>query len=340
MNRMLRLRTLARTEAKRHTTSGIVAWDRDRLLVNKQSFTLADLRSMVKGLCKTVRLQLLKDVLLLDLDERDCVRPGTTALPGLSIDRLVDHPAELATGWSFLKHPSNKLDDWPKWLLDRVLAEATLRDRFLCGVDSSQQPARALWRDYAVCEYMRGVRRFKESLFALVHLSGGGPGRGTEITSIQCENSAEGVGYQGVFAEGGLLSFTTTYHKGYSFSKHVKTTHRYVPREMLHNDVTRCTAFIWEPEPEEQWGDDGESDSDSDSSDDREELSQSSQQKPKSANLDGYWGTDRIRRVLRKQTFCYISAALGTHAWRHAYPAIHRELARDGQARDFLELLY
>ena len=35
-----------------------------------------------------------------------------------------------------------------------------------------------------------------------------------------------------------------------------------------------------------------------------------------------------------------MGAALGTRAWRHAYPAIHRELAKDGQARDFLESLY
>jgi hypothetical protein len=35
-----------------------------------------------------------------------------------------------------------------------------------------------------------------------------------------------------------------------------------------------------------------------------------------------------------------MGAALGTRAWRHAYPAIHRELAKDGQVRDFLESLY
>jgi hypothetical protein len=112
MNRMLRLRTLARTYAGRRNTPGIVSWDRDRLPVDKQSFSLADLRSMVKGLCETVRLQLLKNVLLLDLDETDNVRPGTTPLPELSMDRLVDEPTELATGWSFLKHPDNKLDKW------------------------------------------------------------------------------------------------------------------------------------------------------------------------------------------------------------------------------------
>ncbi|KAE8822995.1 hypothetical protein HRS9122_10470 [Pyrenophora teres f. teres] len=356
MNRMLRLRTLARSQSRRRNTPGIVSWDRDRLLVDKQSFSLADLRSMVKGLYETARWQLFKDVLLLDLDERDCVRPGTTTLPEVSVDQLVDQPAELATGWSFLKHPDNHLDGWQDWLLDRVLEEAPLRERFIRGMDNTQQPEQTLWRDDAVARYMKGVRRFKESLFTLVHLSAGAPARGTEITSIQCENSADGVGYRGVFLEGSLVSFTTTYHKGYSFSKRVKTIHRYVPQEvselvvyflglgrpfiddlqMLHNGVARPTAFLWEPEPEEQW----EDDSDSEEIDDGDEYGEADREKAQSANPDGYWGTDRIRRVLREQTFQYMSAALGTRAWRHAYPAIHRELAKDGQARDWLEVLY
>ncbi|PVH90291.1 hypothetical protein DM02DRAFT_49895 [Periconia macrospinosa] len=44
---------------------------------------------------------------------------------------------------------------------------------------------------------MKGVRMFKEGLFTFVHLSAGAPARGTKITSIQCENSADGVGYRG-----------------------------------------------------------------------------------------------------------------------------------------------
>ncbi|EFQ85737.1 hypothetical protein PTT_19226, partial [Pyrenophora teres f. teres 0-1] len=179
-------------------------------------------------------------------------------------------------------------------------------------MDNTQQPEQTLWRDNAVARYMKGVRRFKESLFTLVHLSAGAPARGTEITSIQCENSADGVGYRGVFLEGGLVSFTTTYHKGYSFSKRVKTIHRYVPQEvselvvyflglgrpfiddlqMLHNGVARPTAFLWEPEPEEQW----EDDSDSEEIDDGDEYGEADCEKAQSANPDGYWGTDRIRR--------------------------------------------
>jgi hypothetical protein len=87
-----------------------------------------------------------------------------------------------------------------------------------------------------------------------------------------------------VFAEGSLISFTTTYYKGYSFSKRVKTIYRYVPLEVselvvyylrlaqpfvddlqiMHNRVALPTAFLWELEPEEQW----EDESDSEKSDD------------------------------------------------------------------------
>ena len=59
---------------------------------------------------KVVRLHLLGGILLLDVDERGDVRGGTTPLPGLSLDKLVDQPAEMPKGWSLLKHLDNGLD--------------------------------------------------------------------------------------------------------------------------------------------------------------------------------------------------------------------------------------
>ncbi|KAJ9634929.1 hypothetical protein H2199_008793 [Coniosporium tulheliwenetii] len=67
--------------------------------------------------------------------------------------------------------------------------------------------------------------------------------------------------------ERGLVSFVTSYHKGYSASKEVKVVHPYVPREvseivvivqMLHERQDEFKAFLWEPEPEEEWSDDEE----------------------------------------------------------------------------------
>jgi hypothetical protein len=79
-------------------------------LINQQSFLLDDLRSTVKGLYKIARMQLLKDVLLLEMDARDQVRPGTTMLPELNLDQLVDQPADMLTGYSFLRHPDNNME--------------------------------------------------------------------------------------------------------------------------------------------------------------------------------------------------------------------------------------
>lgn len=360
MNRLLRLRALARAESRRRNADGVLSWSGDRLLLDQQSFSLDDLRSTVKGLYETARLQLLKDVLLLDLDARDQVRPGTTMLPELSLDRVVDQPAEMSTGYSFLNHPDNNMESWETWLLYRVVEESALRDRFIRGMDATQQPPRTLWHDAAVAAYMKTVRRFKETLFALVHLSAGGPARGTEITSIQYENSAEGVGHRGVFLDRGLVSFVSTYHKGYDFTKKVKAIHRYVPREvselvvyflglgrpfiddlqMMHYDVEEPTTFLWEPAPDEQEEDSEEEDNGEEEEGDADGDGGEEDRKQMPANPDGYWGTDRIRRVLKEQTSRYMAAALGTKAWRHAYPAIHRKLANDGQARDWLDVLY
>jgi hypothetical protein len=198
-------------------------------LINQQSFSLDDLQSTMKGLYETARMQLLKDILLLELDTRDQIQPSMTMLPELNLNRLADQLADMSTGYSFLRHPNNNMESWQTWLLFRVVEEPALQERFISGIDATQQPPRTLWHDAAVAAYMKAVRRFKETLFALVHLSRGGPARGTEITSIQCKNSAEGVRHRGVFVNAGLVSFVATYHKGYDFSKKVKAIHRYMP---------------------------------------------------------------------------------------------------------------
>ena len=52
---------------------GRVAWDSDKILVEKQMFTLVDLQLMVKGLYEIVRLQLLQELLLLDVNKQGTV---------------------------------------------------------------------------------------------------------------------------------------------------------------------------------------------------------------------------------------------------------------------------
>jgi len=213
-------------------------------------------------------------------------------------------------------------------------------------------------------------------------MTGGAPARGTEIVSVQYENGVNGRGARGVFVERGLVSFVTSYHKGYSASKKVKVIHRYVPREvseivvyylwlvepfvrivrMLHGRQDGFKAFLWEPEPEEGWSDEegeeeeeeekeGEDDeggggvgsaaewSDSEGEDD-EGMERQQREAQTPSNPDGFWGTDRVRAVMQKETSTRMGARMSTSIYRHAYPAIHRELTQDKGVAQTLDLTY
>ena len=146
------------------------------------------------------------------------------------MEELRDNHAKMMKGWNFLKDPRNPFkEDDERWLFRRVLAEEKLKRKFICEEWSN---GGIPWKDQGVFDYMRAIRRFKERLFVLVHMTGGAPARGTEIVSIQYKNGVNGRGTRGVYIDGGLVSFVTSYHKGYSASKKVKIIHRYVPREV------------------------------------------------------------------------------------------------------------
>ena len=88
------------------------------------------------------------------------------------------------------------------------------------------------WNEEEVERYFRQVRRFKEELIVLVHLSAGAPARATELISIHQENGEEARSQRGIFMDDGMVSFVTSYHKGFSASQKSKVVHRYVPREV------------------------------------------------------------------------------------------------------------
>lgn len=57
-------------------------------------------------------------------------------------------------------------------------------------------------------------------------------------------------------------------------------------------------------------------------------------------NIDGFWGTDRVRRVLQKQTGSRIGVKISTAIWRQIYPAIQREWSQDRGVREMLDEIY
>ena len=104
--------TYAKAKAREMKLARTISQDRDCLLVNKQTFTLADLQLGIKGLYKALYIQLFTKVLLLNINVVGCIKIGTTAaLPKLFLDQLVDQLSELGVGFSFLTYPKNKLSN-------------------------------------------------------------------------------------------------------------------------------------------------------------------------------------------------------------------------------------
>ncbi|KAK5138747.1 hypothetical protein LTR04_004236, partial [Oleoguttula sp. CCFEE 6159] len=302
----------------------------------------------------------------------------------LELDKLDDNPSETQTkGWNFLQNTRNTFEVKGKeWLYERALEDERLRRKFIRREQddrSSSGDPDIQWSIDGVRDYYEAIKKFKEWLLVLVHMTAGAPARGTEVVSIQYENGVDDKGHRGIFVEGGLVSFITSYHKGYSASKKVKIIHRYVPKEvseivvyylwlvqpfvkslqMVVQGQNEFKAFLWEPKPEEEWSDGEDEGSDEDAEeiridpvvewgdDENEEMDddiqvqgQQGRERQEPSNPDGFWDTDRVRSAIQKAKWTMMKAKISTSMWRHIHPAIHRELTRSKEIVQMLDLIY
>ena len=72
------------------------------------------MQRIVHSMCKELRQELMRNVLLLKVNDHSNVMPSCKPLPALNIDTLVDQPAELGQGYSFLKYLANYFNS-NKW---------------------------------------------------------------------------------------------------------------------------------------------------------------------------------------------------------------------------------
>lgn len=213
---------------------GVGYWIGDTLVLGYSQFSMSQLRSMIHGLVQTTRIELLKGLLLLSVDDEGQIKDGTTPLPPIDWSSVVDNPAELKLGWNFLKDTRNTFGGvvGNEWLSRRVAQEKGLRAQFIrsraTGASSSDS---AMWKRKRVEKYARAMRSFRSHFAVLVHMTGGQPARGTELVTIEYQNSIESES-RGVFIEDGLMAFVTAYHKNMGATKKAKIIHRYLPREV------------------------------------------------------------------------------------------------------------
>jgi hypothetical protein len=238
MDRLLHQRTYGLRIRSTTKAEGMVSWNGDQILVDDKRFDMDGIRTVVHGLVEAVRDRLYAELILTDGD----------TVPTVDVGLLADNPVETSEGWSFLNDTRNVFPvDGRRWMLRRLASEPDgIGARFIDGGFADVGSWRDIrWKRRAIKDYFQQVRRFKEELVVLVHLSVGAPARATELLSIRHTNGAEARNQRGVFIDNGTVSFVTAYHKGYSASQKAKIIHRYVPREVGELVV----QFLWLVQP-------------------------------------------------------------------------------------------
>jgi len=359
MDWILRLKTYGMKIRFNTHADGIVDWQGDRLLYGGIRFTMVELRAMIYGMIQTTKVELLKDLLVLDADDEGTIKDHTTPLPVIEWGDLVDNPAETKTGWSFSKDPRNTFGgvDGESWMTGRVSRERKLREEFI-DVEAMAVAMRegrgVVWRAQRAVEYEKAMRRFRERILVCMHMTGGQPARGTELVSVQAFNSANGES-RGVFVEDGLMVYVTRYHKGVGMTGKSKVIHRYLPREVgellmyylwlvdpfwrrlvwalgggRDEDETE-KAFIWKPKRGAIW---------------EPRLLQKRRERHKrrrtATDIQGRegeegqekesgprftperWDTDRVRRALQKASVEWMGVKIHIMCWRHSSVAMYR----------------
>ena len=186
------------------------------MLVRKIRFSIGDIRSVVHGLYATARRQLAEDLLFVPSIESTHPHEWPEGLPRFDIREIRDNHRMLDEGWSFFKDVRNEWAvDGERWMGKRLFEDMEVRQRFVENWDAGSS---ARYNADTVATYLRSVKKFKERLIVLVHMSAGAPARSTELISIQCKNGKYARSQRGVFIDNGLVVFVTAYYKGFSAS--------------------------------------------------------------------------------------------------------------------------
>jgi hypothetical protein len=354
MDSVMRLRTFGLAIRNDTAADGTVDWVGDKVLCGTSSFTMGQLRGMVQGLLVRTRRLLLKELMLLEVE-------GAGRLPAIRWEAIFDNPAELKDGWSFLQDGRNRWDvDGKQWLHERIADEDGLRQQFIGGGDGESSSSgdgngdgneqRPVWKADRLKSYAKALDRFRGYLLVLVHVTGGQPGRATELLSIRHANGRDKSG-RGVFVENGLVAMVTGYHKGYAKSGRTKIVHRYVPREVgelvvwylwlvqpfwelvqrIHGVKPDRDAFVWQPKEEEKVK--------------RMYGTEPQPKKRKTAVADDgmqtiikdkVWNTDRAKHVLGQATQEWMGCRVTIRNWRHIAIAIFRRYIADKQVQEMV----
>ncbi|KAK5111071.1 hypothetical protein LTR85_012290 [Meristemomyces frigidus] len=215
------------------------------------------------------------------------------------LDEIEDDVTFTKQGFSFVHRPENRLSQGSDWTIARLMAHE----------EGQKLRTNGKWHHRQVRQYLRRIDAILELLLFLVHTTGGQPARGTEITTARHRNGF--LQDRNVFVMDGQVVFVSRYHKTQSLWDKPRVIPRFLPwrvgqlvsiylvciselRAHLSREVlgSACDDHIW-------------------------------------AGAHGPWETDRLTRVITRETGTRLRCRLTTLEYRHCAITIGREFVNE-----------
>ena len=299
MSKLLSLLAYGKHIALNHSNAGAVFWsvDRSTMTYRGNAIELEQFKRFVREMISETEDKLWKEVLWTTKEDRFSI----------ALESLKDDVTFTMRGKSFVNHEENGLKSKQEWLLRRFASEQKLW-RLRKG---------GRWVHREVRRYLRTIDRFRELLLLIIHICGGQPARGSEITAIRFRNGF--MQDRNIFVIHGQVVIVTRYHKSQSQWDKPKVIPRFLPwrvgqllavylayvqpiQELLAAQINSSwpSDYLW-------------------------------------ANEHGPWETDRLTRALGTETSKRLGFRLTTHDYRHVAISIGREVVGDAFARGYHE---
>ncbi|WKT54184.1 Helicase superfamily 1/2, ATP-binding domain [Fusarium oxysporum f. sp. vasinfectum] len=218
---IIELKAFAKSIVKREGIPGNLSWDpegKSFMIGHDVKFKLSEFCATHCKVMKLVGERIDEMMLGLEVD--------------IKTDEIQDDLTCRKAGWSFIQDPKNKLADTWEQLAD-ILRSSSFRGKpFIKGTD---------WQVDTCIAYLNAGIDLSKLTFAASHLSGGLPGRGTEIATVRYVNTTPAI--RNVFFRGGQMIIIISYNKARASNNYAFYIVRYLPKQ-LSQSLLRYLAII------------------------------------------------------------------------------------------------
>ncbi|KAK3617521.1 hypothetical protein LTR22_026710 [Elasticomyces elasticus] len=299
VSKMLSLLAYGKSIALSHNNAGIVSWSLDRTVMSYHGrpIKLARLQEMISSVTDEAADKLRAELMWTRFDDRF----------EMPLEQFQDDVTFTKRGMSFITNSTNGLQDKRDWILQHASTHPEGRKLRSAGS----------WSKTAVQKYLRQVDRFRELLLLCVHVTGGQPARGSEITTIRFR-----IGFlqdRNVFVIQGQMVVVTRYHKSQSQLDKPKVIPRFLPGRVGQ----LLAIYLTYVQPLQQYL--------------GEEVRGSGYSDYVWSNEYGPWGTERLTKVITHETRKRLGVRLTALDYRHVAISIGREVVEAQFARGYIE---